>query len=65
MMDIRPIIALKHSVQDFFAKTLANRLQKVLDKCISVDRLGFVAGKSITNNVLVCVKNHTLYEMQD
>ena len=52
MKDLRPI-SLCNVVYKILAKALANRLQRVLDKCISEEQLGFVAGRSITDNVLV------------
>ena len=52
MKDLRPI-SLCNVVYKILAKALAKRLQRVLDKCILEEQSGFVAGRSITDNVLV------------
>jgi hypothetical protein len=40
-------------VYKILSKALANRLQQVLNKCISIEQSGFISGRSITDNVLV------------
>lgn len=52
MKDLRPI-SLCNVVYKILAKTLANRLQKILPKCISGEQAGFVSGRSIVDNVLI------------
>jgi len=52
MRDLRPI-SLCNVVYKILAKTLANRLQRVLDKCILIEQSGFVAGTTITDNILI------------
>lgn len=52
MRDLRPI-SLCNVVYKISTKTLANRLQQVLSKCISEEQAGFVSGRSIVDNVLV------------
>lgn len=52
MRDLRPI-SLCSVVYTILAKTLANRLQRVLSKCIFEEQSGFVSGRSVLDNVSV------------
>lgn len=60
MKDFRPI-SLCNMVYKIVSKTLANRLNMVLDKCVSGEQSTFVEGRSILSNVMIATKIiHTL-----
>ncbi|KAA3490359.1 reverse transcriptase [Gossypium australe] len=60
LVNFRPI-SLCSVIYKVVAKTIANRLQKIIDKCIDKVQSAFVPGRLITDNVLLAYKIlHTL-----
>lgn len=49
-------IALCNVLYKVIAKFLANRLKRILDKCISDKQLAFVPGGSILGNVMAAIE---------
>ncbi|XP_058788236.1 uncharacterized protein LOC131662466 [Vicia villosa] len=52
MKEFRPI-SLCNVIYKIVSKALANRLQKVLDKCVSEEQSAFVEGRSILHNAMI------------
>lgn len=55
MKDLRPIL-LCNVVYKLVPKLLANRLKKVLSKCVSEEQSTFVEGRSILDNVMLAIE---------
>jgi len=55
-MDWQPIALISNIVYMIMTKVLANRLKKVLDRCISINQSTFVAGRSILDKVVMAIQ---------
>lgn len=55
MRDLRPI-SLCNVIYKILAKTLANRLAKVISVCISEEQSAFISGRSIVDNALIATE---------